>query len=146
MNRGEYWQYKLLSAILIPAWIIMGRFAGVYSDLYQKAYFNTKITLHVAILGQLMFFMISGAYRLYRVRSLRSLIITSCTLVIIVCNASWLIVPFPVVDKISYWLLDNPAMAGYRALMITGAFGAIAMGIRILLGLEKGALRATEME
>jgi len=143
-SRKEQWEYKFLGVVLIPIWVIMGQTAGVFSDLYQKAYFNTKITLHVAILGQLMFFMISGAYRTYRIRNFRTLLFASCTLIIVVCNASWLMTPFPIADKISYWLLNNPSMAGYRAMMITGAIGAVVMGIRILLGLERGALRATE--
>lgn len=145
-NREEYWPYKLLGLIIIPVWSIFGAMAGVFSDIYQTAYFNTAITLHVAILGQLMFFMISGAYRTYRIRNFRTMLFALCTIVIIACNASWLMTPFPIVDKISYWLLNNPSMAGYRAMMITGAFGSIAMGLRILLGLERGALRATEVE
>jgi hypothetical protein len=59
-------------------------------------------------------------------------------------NSPLLLGPFPIVDKISFWLLDNPSMAGSRALMLTGGIGGVVLGIRILLGLEKGALRATE--
>ncbi|RKX41767.1 MAG: hypothetical protein DRP27_10350 [Thermotogae bacterium] len=144
-SRDEYWPYQLLGAIIIPVWVIMGVMSGIYSNLYQTAYYSTKITLHVAILGQLMFFMISGAYRTYRIKNFRTLLFAACTITIIACNASWLMTPFPVVDKISYWLLNNPSMAGYRAMMITGAIGGIVLGIRILLGLERGALRATEV-
>ncbi len=145
MNREKYWQYHLYAAILIVVWIIFGLKVGLYSDIYQKAYLCTKITLHIAILGQLVFFMISACYRLFRMRTLRTAIFACCTLLIAICNAPIVSATFPAADKIVFWFLNYPASAGSRALLITGGVGGVVLGIRILLGLEKGALRATEV-
>lgn len=144
MDRSRYWPYMLYGMVLIVVWIIFGSYTGIYSDLYQTAFLSTKITLHIAILGQLIFFMTSAAYRLFRIRTLRTAVFAICSMTIVALNAPWLLGPFPVVDKISFWLLNNPSMAGARALMITGGIGGVVLGIRLLLGLEKGALRATE--
>ena len=142
--RSKYWQYRLFGMILIPLWVIMGQTVGLFSDFYQTAYYSTKITLHVAIIGQLMFFMMSGAYRTFRIRSFRAAVFAFSTLVIVVCNASWMTSAFPVADKLKGWVLDYVSTGGYRPMMITGGLGAIVMGVRLMLGLERGALRATE--
>ncbi len=143
-DRIENWPYMLYGMILIIGWIIFGSSTGVYSDLYQKAFLSTKITLHIAILGQLIFFMTSAAYRLFRIRTFRTALFALSAITIVMLNSPVLLGPFPIVDKISFWLLDNPSMAGSRALMITGGIGGVVLGMRILLGLEKGALRMTE--
>lgn len=144
MKRDTYWPYQLYAMILIVVWTIMGMWAGLYSDLYQKAFLSTKITLHIAILGQLVFFMVSAAYRVLRARNFRTALFAACAASLVLFNAPWMLQPFPVVDKLSYWLLNNPSMAGGRALLLTGGIGGVVLGVRLLLGLEKGALRATE--
>jgi hypothetical protein len=143
-NRDELWPYRLYAIVLIIVWIIMGMRVGVYSDFYQTAFLSTKITLHIAILGQLVFFVTSAGYRVLRIRNFRTALYSLCFIVIVVMNAPWILGPFPVADKISFWLLNNPAMAGGRALILTGGIGGVVLGVRLLLGLEKGALRATE--
>ena len=143
-TRAQYWPYQLYAMVLIIVWTAMGSVAGLYSDLYQTAYLSTKITLHIAILGQLVFFMVSAGYRVLRIRNFRTALFAACMVSIIVLNAPWLLGPFPAADKLSFWLLNNPAMAGQRALLLTGGVGGVILGIRLLLGLERGAMRATE--
>lgn len=145
LKREKYWQYQVYAMALMVVWSIMGVSAGLYSDLYQTAYMSTKITLHIAILGQLIFFMVSGAYRVFRIKTMRTLLYAFFTLTMVVINAPWMLAVFPQVDKLSYWLLNNMAMSGERTLAITGGIGGAVLSIRILLGIEKGALRATEV-
>jgi hypothetical protein len=143
-DRVKNWQYMLYGSVLIIAWIIMGEYMGIYSDFYQSIYLSTKITLHIAILGQLVFFLISAAYRVIRIRSLRTAVFGLGMLSMVILNAPWLLGVWPGANGVSYWLLNNPAMAGGRALLLTGGIGGVVLGIRLLLGLERGALRATE--
>jgi hypothetical protein len=142
--RDSLWPYRLYAIVLMVVWIIMGMRVGIYSDLYQTAFLSTKITLHIAILGQLVFFITSAGYRVLRIRNFRTALYTICFLLVVICNAPWMLGPFPVVDKISFWLLNNPAAGGSRALLLTGGIGGVVLGVRLLLGIEKGALRATE--
>lgn len=143
-NRESRWQYKVYSLVLIAVWIIFGLNSGLYSNIYQVAYLNTKIMLHISSLGMLVFFLISGAYRVFRMRSIRAAWFASLATFIGLLLHPWVSTAFPVSDTILYWLLDNPAMAGVRALMISGAIGGVVLGIRVILGWEKSALRATE--
>jgi len=142
--RQKYWPYQLYAMVLMFLWVIMGTTAGLYSDFYQTAYLSTKITLHIAILGQLIFFMASGAYRVFRIRNLRTALFAIGAAAICALNAPWIATPFPQLDPFREWLLSHPGMAPGRGIAIAGAIGACALSIRVFLGLEKGALRATE--
>jgi hypothetical protein len=138
------WPFQAYALILIFVWIIMGQIFGMYSDTYQTVFLSTKITLHIAILGQIIYFYTSGAYRTFRIKSLRTAALALSAVLIIAANAPWLQNPFPAIGDMAYWLLNNPQTGGYRAIVITGAIGAVVLGLRVLLGLEKGAMRVTE--
>jgi hypothetical protein len=143
-KRAKNWPYMVYGLVLIVGWIIMGEYLGIYSDFYQSAYLSTKITLHIAILGQLVFFLISAGYRVIRIRTWRTAAFGVSMMAIVVLNAPWLLGVWPGANTVSFWLLNNPSMAGSRALLLTGGIGGVILGLRLLLGLERGALKATE--
>ena len=43
----------------------------------------------------------------------------------------------PVLSKLKDWILDVPAMAGVRGILLGAALGALLTGIRLLLGVER---------
>jgi len=145
-RNSDVWPFQAYALALILVWVIMGQIYGMYSDTYQTAFLSTKITLHIAILGQLIFFYVSSAYRTFRMKTLRTFALAGSAVLILVMNAPFVQNAFPDANAISYWLLNNPNMGGSRAVMITGAVGAVVLGARVLLGIEKGALRVTEGE
>lgn len=118
-QRSTYWPFRLYALVLIVVWIVMGLFSGLYSDLYQTAFLSTKITLHIAILGQLIFFYLSAMYRTFRVRTLRTGILVICALIMVVLNSPITLSIWSGADGISYWLLNNLGMGGARAVVIT---------------------------
>ena len=128
---------------MLQVWIVFGTYYGIYSDTYQTAYLSTKITLHIAIIGQLIFFSVSAMYRTFRIKSLRTAVFALLAVTMVILNAPWLLTPYPAAGDLAFWLLDNPQMAGARAMVMCGGIGGVILGMRILLGLEKGALRAT---
>jgi hypothetical protein len=143
---SDIWPFQLYGIVLISVWIVMGMVIGMYSDMYQTIFLSTKISLHIAILGQIIFFYISGAYRTFRLKSLRTAALALSATLIIVMNAPWMQNAWPGANAFSYWLLNNPQTGGVRAVVITGGIGAVVLGIRVILGLEKGATRVTEGE
>jgi hypothetical protein len=141
---SDVWYFQAYALILIIVWVIFGFTSGMYSDIYQVAFLSTKLTLHIAILGQVIFYYVSGAYRTFRIKTLRTGVLALSAIIIVILNAPWMQNPFPVAQDLSFWLLDNPQMAASRAMVITGGIGTIVLGIRVVLGLEKGIQRITE--
>lgn len=141
---SDVWPFQLYALIYIIVWVILGETSGMYSTFYQKAFLSTKIALHIAIIGQIIFFICSAGYRTLRINNARTALLAGCALLMVIANAPWM-AGYPVISQtLAYWLLDNPQMAASRAVIISGGVGAVIVGIRILLGLEKSALRATE--
>jgi len=143
MNRSRNWMLHAYCLAVIVVWIILGNIIGMYSTLYQTLYLSTKITLHITIIGCLIFFSVSGMYRTFRIKSMRTAVFAFLTVLVVILNMPPLITAYPGLSDLTYWLLDNPQMAGARAMVMCGGIGGVILGIRILLGIEKGALRAT---
>lgn len=143
MDRSKNWMLHAYCLAVIVVWIILGNIIGMYSTLYQTLYLSTKITLHITIIGCLIFFSVSGMYRTFRIRSARTAVFAFFTVLVCVLNMPPLMTMFPALADITYWFLDNPQMAGARAMVMCGGIGGVILGLRILLGVEKGALRAT---
>jgi hypothetical protein len=143
-RRGNYWQFHVYSMVLIIVWIIFGTTVGAYSTTYQNIYIKVKGNITVAMLGQLGFYVMSGAYRTFRIRNFRTALFALCTTVIMAMNSPFVARIYPDIGLIIRWFLQNPSSAGARAVLITNGLGAIILGVRILLGVEKGALRMTE--
>lgn len=143
MNRSRNWMLHAYCLVVIVIWIILGNVIGMYSTLYQTLYLSTKITLHITIIGCLIFFSVSGMYRTFRIKSLRTAVFAFFTVFVVILNMPPLISAYPGLADLTYWLLDNPQMAGARAMVMCGGIGGVILGIRILLGIEKSAMRAT---
>jgi hypothetical protein len=143
MNREQNWPFHLYCLIVIILWVPFGFLQGIYSDIYQTLYLSTKITLHITIIGMMGWFVVSAMYRTFRVRSFRTAVLAILAIAMIFFNAPYITTPYPVIGDVSYWLLNNPQMSASRAMVICGGIGGVILGIRILLGLERGALRMT---
>lgn len=142
INRQEDWVFCLYTLILIGAWTTFGIYYGVFSDTYIKAYYSTKIALHAASIGLLIFFNLSAIYRVFRIKNYRTAIFSIAASILVAANSPWGQNLFPGISTLGAWVMDNLQMPGSRTIVVVAAIGGIALSIRILLGLEKGALRA----
>jgi len=143
-KRERFWQYHVYSMILIIFWIIFGVSTGVYTVLYQKIWIALKGNLAVAMLGQIGFFCVSGAYRTFRMKNFRTALFALCCVMIVAMNSPLVVAIFPEIGNIVSFFFNSFAVGGSRAVIMTAGLGGIVLGIRILLGLERGALRAAE--
>lgn len=141
-NREEDWYFGLYTLIIIAIWVLFGTYFGAFSATYIKAYYSTKVALHAASIGLLIFFNLSAMYRVFRITRLRGAILPICAAILIAANSPWGQTLFPGISNVGMWLMDNLQMPGARSIVMVAAVGGIALGIRILLGLERGALRA----
>lgn len=142
MNKEEDWQFGIYTLVVIFAWIMYGTYFGAFSSEYIKAYYATKVGLHAASIGMLVFFFLSAVFRVFRIKDLRGVVLPICASILVAANAPWAQKIFPGISNMGMWLMDNVQMPGARSIVMVAAVGGIALGVRILLGLEHGALRA----
>jgi len=90
----------------------------------------------------LAFFIASAAFRAFRARNVEAALLLGAAILIMLGRAPIGRAISDALPEISDWILDIPNNAGRRAIMMGAALGAIATGLRVILGLERSHLGA----
>lgn len=139
VRREEGWFYSLIlvgSALVVLALGLLGGGPGdvsvawVFQWIYQP--------LGAAIFSLLAFFLTAALMRGLHIRSPEAVLLLVVALIVVVGQAPFSVTPpLDVLAGIKDWVLNYPALAGIRAIMLGVAFGAIATSLRILLGFDR---------
>ena len=149
-KRGRGW---LFSAIVIFAVAFYG-LIGIYSALsttefnhlvlphpaFDWYYTNVYTHLNAAIFSLLAFFIASAAYRAFKMRTLEAAVLLIVGSVVMLGRAPIGGVIWPGFTTIQSWFMNVTNVAGFRAILIGVAIGAISLAIRQLIGIERGYL------
>lgn len=138
------WGFSIALLISFFTTLILGFYSWiVFSSPYnlqspfQWLYTSVILPLQATMFALLAFFIASAAYRAFRARNLAAtLLLVSAAIVMLgrvpVGKAIWHGLPV-----ISDWVLNYPQMAAKRGILMGTYLGAIAMSLRIILGLER---------
>jgi len=123
---------------------------AVNGNLFKILFRGFLTSLDATMFSLIAFYIVSAAYRAFRVRSTEAglMMITAAIIMLGIVPigalaTSWL--PDSGfwsafrLDRIALWLLVSPNMAAQRAIAFGIAVGALAMGLRIWLSLERGS-------
>lgn len=133
-------------------------FAGRAKDLLFEGMLQV---MDAAMFSLIAFFIFSAAYRAFRIRSVESTILLGTAFIMMLSLMGALVVPwnnfiqeslakgdpnawvnFLRLTDISAWLSDNIQTPAIRAVNFGVGIGALAMGLRIWLSLERGGVSA----
>jgi hypothetical protein len=108
--------------------------SSVFTWFYDAVYVPMQSTMYAL----LAFFISSAAFRAFRLRSAHAILLGVTALVVIlgsvpVGEAVW--GPFPTLVA---WVMNCLQTAGKRGILIGAALGAIATGMKMIVGTEKG--------
>jgi hypothetical protein len=152
-RRGPDWPYKAvllaclsgtcLAGMAHPlAWGVNDTGPGtVFDRLYRTAYAPLQSTTF-ALLGLCV---ASAAYRALRVRGPATLLLAASAVAVMLGQIAPGTLPWPggapawppAAAQVRDWILAVPAMAARRGLCIGAALGAVALGWRVIAGLER---------
>lgn len=141
-RREPDWGYKVVlvgsaAAMMVAGFWAGGEQTGAYKWLFDNFYAPSNATMFAL----LSFFIASAAFRAFRARNLEASLMLAAAIVVMLG-----VIPLgekiPLVDftTIKDWMLDYGNNAGRRAILIGAALGAIATGLRVILGLERSHL------
>jgi len=152
LNQAPGWFYSLwvlLGFLLVIVVNLLAPFLGWGSGAGNQAntwIFTTIVTVGGASLaGLVAFFLVFAAYKALRTRRTPLMVVFVITLVLaLIVLAPWpSFVPNPSLtatatlrDSLSA-IVHVPAVAGARGLLLGIALGAIATGVRVLMGLDR---------
>ncbi len=137
-DAGYWYNIVLLATLAVMTFI--GVFYTINHPVYDFVYFNVFTPLSVTVFGMLAFYITGAAYRAFKFRGVDSAIMLICAILVMLRNAPigaaiW--AGFPTVGN---WLFDVPNVAAQRGIIISVAIGIIVLGVRVLLGYERGYL------
>jgi len=136
---GRLYSIVLVVAMLIVLAIGLPSFpdqpSGPSQPIIEWIFVNIQAPIQASLSALLVFFVITAAYRLLLIRNLESAVML--VVVILVLTGQAALGLFPVLPELKDWILDVPAMAGLRGILLGVALGAILTGLRLLLGVER---------
>ena len=141
------WPYKAVMLIALFGTLILGFVAGEQrqepGQIYKWIYDSVYTPLAGTMFALLAFFIASAAFRAFRARNLEAGLLLGAAIIVMLFK-----VPLgqnlpglgDFMTPIVNWILDVPNTAARRSIYIGAALGAIATGLRIILGIERSHL------
>jgi len=141
------WPFSIWLLLMIVVFAVIGVATGPtgpqYSWLYNASYFALNATVY----SSLGFYMTTGCYRALRARNAEAALLLVVGAIALLRNAPAVAVGLPVIIPAEAWLSAIPTTSAQRGIMIGASLGAIALGVRTMIGRETGFLgRLTEAE
>lgn len=147
-RKREGWGYSIVTLAIMA---VMFAFGGPWGTIAEGSAFNwmfmnMQVPLQSTMFSLLAFFIASAAYRAFRLRSAEaSLLLISAIIVMLgrvplgqLMTRSW---PEAVqLPNVTEMIMAYPNMAAFRGILMGAALGVMAMGLRIILGIERSYL------
>ncbi len=134
------WQYSLWLLIILVLFSVVGVFLGATSTEYSWLYNSSYFALSATVYSSLGFYMTSGIYRALRAKNAESALLLVVGVIVLARNAPALAAGFPILIQMDSWLSSVPTTSAQRGIMIGAALGALALGIKTMIGKETGFL------
>ena len=126
-----------VSTDLVTLWGPTGR---AYQWIYRYVFDPCNSTMFAL----LAFFIASAAFRAFRARNVEAGLLLGAAILIMLGRIPIGRAISDFLPELSDWIVDIPNNAGRRAIMMGAALGAIATGLRVILGLERSHLGSSE--
>lgn len=141
-RRGQGWLYKLVLVAAFFMMMIPGLMFGISEGTWtnDRLFTYTYVPLASTMYASLAFFIASAAFRAFRVRTWQASVLAITALVVMlgripISHMIWEDLP-AIVD----WVMSVPNAVAQRGILIGAALGAIATGLKVILGIERSYL------
>lgn len=140
IEKKKGWLESSVLMLGLLSMIFTGIFMGQSSESFLFIFRNFHQPLSAAMFSLLVFFIASASFRAFRARSIEAAVLLVAGILLMLGNAPIGEAISPYFPKISAWLMQIPNLAGQRGIMIGAAIGIISVGLRVLLGIDRGYL------
>jgi len=134
------WYNSVALIIMLAVMSFIGIVYGTNSPLYRYWYTGFLVPVDATIFSLLAFYITSAAYRAFRARNVDATILLVTAFLVMLGRAPVGEMVWKGIPKVTTWIMDYPNMAGQRGIIIGAAVGALSLGLRILVGLERSYL------
>jgi hypothetical protein len=131
------WVNSIVLLVGMVTFAGLGIAFGTRDATLQLLFTNILSPMATAMFGTLIFYIVSSGYRTFVARRAESTVILITALIVMFGQIPLGRAISPIIPDTFQWLQDIPNNAGQRGLVIGAAIGAVANGLRVLLGLER---------
>lgn len=137
IRRVENWQWSIVILITSVVVFLIVLPSGGTSPASEWVLRYLYQPLEASFLALLVFFIAAAAYRALRVRSWESTLFVVAALIVLIGAAPLSNALSPMLTSAKDWVMNVPAVAGVRGILIGVALGIILTGLRLLTGLDR---------
>jgi len=154
IHKRENWVGSIVFLVSLLVTIVAMGGRGLTGDAAPKAAANFQLAFDVMYWGVvfgfgassmalLAFYLVSAAYRAFRLTNLDAAVMMAAAVVVLLGMApvgDWITLWLPEAGQFRFWarkILEVPNTAVQRAVLIGGAAGGFAAGMRLWLGIGK---------
>jgi hypothetical protein len=143
-DRKGKWGYSLalIAALLVTAGL--GIVVGPNHNAYKFVFDNIQTPCSATVYAMTAFYMASAAYRTFRARSLEAGLLLVSAAILMLGRAPLGEMIFSGFPGWADWLMNVVNLAGQRGILIGSGIGAIAAGMRTLVGIDRRQTGAVE--
>jgi hypothetical protein len=128
--------YSMVLLVSLVITLIFG-LGGPASSGSQFIFEYILQPLESTLFALLAIFIATAAFRAFRVRDLETFFFVLFAIIVLLGQVPVAIYLWSELPVIKDWILDVPTLAGARGILLGVALGAIATGLRILLGADR---------
>ena len=141
-ERGELWPLSGWLLFILIVFVVVGLSTGKFDASWQYKWIYNAIMLPLGatMYSSLCFYMAIGAYKALRIRNIDSLFLFLTAIFVVLGNTPMFPAAFPGFFYAREWIFKTIISGAYRGIRIGVGIGAVVLGIRTILGLERGYL------
>ncbi len=132
--------FAALLLVVMYGSVGLGLAYGVQSTQYKFVFDNIYAPLNATWYSTTAFYMISSAWRGFRIRSGQAAILMASAIFVMLSKVGIGELIWNQIPVIGNWISAIPNTAGVRGIGIGACLGAVGVSLRIMLGLERGHL------
>jgi hypothetical protein len=132
------WPYAIVLLAALYITILLGAVLGPGHSTFSWIFNSIARATYGAMQATTAFFIITAAYRAFRARTVDTTILLIVAVLVMLGNITLGTAIWTGFRPIRDWLYSVPMAHGNAAIYITMAIGAMALGIRTVLGVERG--------
>lgn len=129
--------YSVILLIVMYGALVIGLVYGSQSPQYKFLWDNVYSALNSSWYSMTAFYMMSAAWRGFRVKSLQAGVLMVSAVIVMLSKIGFGELIWSQLPVIGNWIMSVPNTAGMRGIIIGSCLGAVGVSLRIMLGLER---------
>jgi hypothetical protein len=135
------WFYSVLALAALVVMVTAGLAGGIErGSLFMWLFTNLQAPLQQTVFSLLAFFVASAAYRGFRARTTEAALLLLVAVIVMLGRIPIGEMLSPWLPRTAGWLVDIPAVAAKRGILIGIGLGSVAVALRVMLGIERAWL------